>query len=365
MVDDEKKTANLTPSPAAAASKGKKAMRNRSPAFRGKGPSSDGSDRVTRSKTKAKANCDDEQKLKCIGGRKEDDESGKENDDKVVESKRQAQTNQQQVKSQGSSKSQGTEGRETDRSDKGPQNASFCTQACLLGLIRGGKLDERCPNAQAHCPTRGHLRSQNHLIDQEAFQRLLEDQLSQVPRNEGFQSLDRSGWSGALFWVRLLSHGYTFVAKGTVDPLVPVLRKEAQMYERMTEVQGRVVPVYLGNIDMTRPFYLCSGVLIVHLMLLSWGGEEAESCGLNEARLKREIKRTVLEVQQLGIDQGDLRLPNILWNEELRRIMLIDFDYGKVQELSKDGTGKRALAERDENIVSKMAKPTFSKRPDS
>ena len=28
----------------------------------------------------------------------------------------------------------------------------------------------------------------------------------------------------------------------------------------------------LGSLDMTRSFYWCSGVLIVHLMLLSWGG---------------------------------------------------------------------------------------------
>lgn len=66
---------------------------------------------------------------------------------------------------------------------------------------------------------------------------------------------------------------------------MPVLRKEAQIYERMKEVQGKAV-----------------------------------------------------------------------WNEELRRIMLIDFEYGKVQKLIKDGTGKRALTERDENIVSKRGK---------
>lgn len=42
IVHDETKIANFPPSLAAAASKDKKAMRSRSPAFRGKGPSLDG-----------------------------------------------------------------------------------------------------------------------------------------------------------------------------------------------------------------------------------------------------------------------------------------------------------------------------------
>lgn len=102
-------------------------------------------------------------------GRKEDDESDKENNDMVPEPNMQAQTSQRQVKPQGSSKNQGTQWWETDSNSKGPRNTLFCTQACLLSLARGSKLDERCPNARAHCPTRGYLRGQNHLIDEEHF----------------------------------------------------------------------------------------------------------------------------------------------------------------------------------------------------
>jgi hypothetical protein len=79
-----------------------------------------------------------------------------------------------------------------------------------------------------------------------------------------------------------------------------------EMYERMETIQGKAIPVYLGSIDMARPFYLYSGVMIEHLMLLLWGGEEANRCGLDGDVLKREMKRTTNNVQRLDVDQGDL-----------------------------------------------------------
>lgn len=362
MVDDEVLMANFTPSPVAVVSK-RKNKKSRSPAFRGKGgPWSKELERTTRSKTKAKlAGCSAGQEVQGRRRKREDDEDdssegGKENDGRTQELEiQQTQTAQWQREPQGSSKSRHDQGQDIDGSSKGAQYGSFCTQACLLGLVRGGSLDWRCPNVRAHSHAGGRFSNKHHMIDGETFLKLLEDQLGQVPRDDGFQSLDRSGWAGALFWVRLRSHGYTFVAKGTVDALVPVLRKEARMYERMRAIQGRAVPVYLGSIDMTRPFYLCSGVLIVHLMLLSWGGQVADDCGLDPARLRRETERTVLDVRRLGVDQGDLRGPNILWNEELSRAMLIDFDFAKLHNAAKDGIGERTrtLAERDGNIVSK------------
>ena len=290
-----------------------------------------------RSKTKAKANrCGKEPKIQWAGGKKEDDdEHGEENEDGAQKSKRPTQQSQRQAQSPGSPKKQGAHGAETDSSRKEYHHALYCTQACLLGLVRGGKLDAHCPNVRVHHPAGGRVRGQRHLLDQGALERLLSDQLRQVPRHEDFQSLDRSGWAGALFWIRLRSHGYTLVAKGTVSPLVPVLRKEARMYGHMHAVKGRAVPLHLGSIDLARPFYLCSGVLIVHLLLLSWGGDEAAHCGLDPARLERETARTVRDITRLGVDQGDLRGSNLLWSEELRRVLLIDFEYGTIREKRK------------------------------
>ncbi|KAI9795047.1 MAG: hypothetical protein M1816_000069 [Peltula sp. TS41687] len=83
-----------------------------------------------------------------------------------------------------------------------PQTRSFCISSMLAG----------------------------HFIDRASLTQLLEHQLWEDTDDSGFESLDRSGWAGALFRVTLVSYGYTFVAKGTVRPLIPVLRKEAHIY---------------------------------------------------------------------------------------------------------------------------------------
>ena len=67
-------------------------------------------------------------------------------------------------------------------------------------------------------------------------------------------------------------------------------------------------------------------------MLLSSGGEEAWRCGIEEERLRLEAIRSYQEVAAQGVLQGDLRPPNILWNTELDRAILIDFEFAKVEE---------------------------------
>ena len=238
----------------------------------------------------------------------------------------------------------------------------YCTQACLLGLIRGHTLDNKCPNVKAH-PKRARYYSRNttngifkgrrqrnnwHAIDQPALARLLDEQLQRPERNHngGFKSLDRSGWAGALFRLELLSHGYTFVGKGTVEPLVPVLEFEADMYKRMNTIQGKVIPVYLGSVDLTSAFHLTTRTAIVHLMLLSWGGEEAWRCGIEPERLWLETIRTNHEVAALGVQQGDLRPQNVLWNSELDRAILIDFEFAHIEEA--EDKIRSAIAEKTE-----------------
>ena len=230
----------------------------------------------------------------------------------------------------------------------GMPDRPYCTQACLLGLIRGHTLDKKCPNVKAH-QKKAHYYSRNtpnrtlkrrrhsnnrHAINQPVLARLMDQQLQGPERDYdgGFKSLERSGWAGALFRLELLSHGYTFVGKGTVQPLVPVLEFEADMYKRMKTIQGKAIPVYLGSVDLAAAFHLTTRTAIVHLMLLSWAGEEAWRCGIEPERLWLETLRTHHEVAALGVQQGDLRRPNVLWNYELDRAILIDFEYAHIDE---------------------------------
>ena len=40
-------------------------------------------------------------------------------------------------------------------------------------------------------------------------------------------------------------------------------------------VQGELIPVYIANISVVRPFFLDVGVRIVHMLLMSWAGKQA------------------------------------------------------------------------------------------
>jgi predicted acylesterase/phospholipase RssA len=86
--------------------------------------------------------------------------------------------------------------------------------------------------------------------------------------------------------------------------------------------------VYLGNIDLLEWYNLDLGVRILHMLLMSWGGEAADEdeAVKGMAGMQEEIQRTVAEVRRAGVDQMDVRSPNLLWNREAQRVMLIDFE---------------------------------------
>lgn len=212
-------------------------------------------------------------------------------------------------------------------------------------------MDWKCSNVWAH---REGSRGNQHPIDRLGLVKLLKAQLDK-DEDEGLESLHRSGWAGALFRIELISYGYTFVGKGTVMELVGALQHEARMYEQMEHLQGKAVPVFLGSLDLRRSYRLRGApVWISHLVLLSWGGEEAWCCKLDPQRLQQETERTLQEVARLGIDQRDVRRSNLLWNSELQRVMLIDFEYGRM--------GRKALGEVSGNSEETKAGQALKRR---
>jgi len=227
-------------------------------------------------------------------------------------------------------------------SSRGTQR-QYCTQRCLLGIVRGWSLDKNCPNVSLHAK-----RGQKHAVDQSKFLDLFQRQLAE-DLDHNCEPLGLQGARGALFQVTLASHGYVFVGKGTVQAFVPDLRHEGNVYRRLAKLQGTVVPVCLGNIDLTESYNLDFGVEILHMLLMSWGGELADEDESVKGwqGLQREIRRTVAEVRREGVDQSDERPPNILWNREQKRVMLIDFERAKyiggvLQEISPNKKRKRA-----------------------
>ena len=226
----------------------------------------------------------------------------------------------------------------------GRQKRSFCTQQCLKGLVEGGHLDQSCPNAADH---RGKRHESNqHRLNRQTFLNLLHKQLERN-RDDDCYPLGKQGARGALFKVTLTSHGYTVAAKGTVAAFVKDLQHERQVYQRLTDIQGICVPVCLGSLDLARPYYYDIGVLIVHMMILSWAGESLDDSKVlkrvDQRTLDVMVTQSIEDIHHAGVLHADLRAANMLWNQETGRVMLIDFERSEMMGF------RQALAESSPN----------------
>ncbi|KAI9870705.1 MAG: hypothetical protein M1830_003903, partial [Pleopsidium flavum] len=194
-----------------------------------------------------------------------------------------------------------------------------------------------------HCRHRKEVKGDRHSIDIRTFVKLIPDQ----PGGRGgldrdCEPLGKQGARGALFKLTLVLHGYTFVGKGTVSVFVEDLNHECQIYRKLDRIQGDAVPVYLGNIDLINRDFVDVGVWIVHMLLMSWGGERAEEDEGNMMNLKEQVQRSVKEIRRAGGLHGDVRRSNILWNWERKRAITEDERVKTLQEMSPIRKRKRA-----------------------
>lgn len=98
------------------------------------------------------------------------------------------------------------------------KEAVSSTQKCLLGTVEGGFLDEDCPNETLHCKS-GVFTETLHPVNHKKWLYLLREQLEQS-LDDGIKPLREGGTRGVLFQVTLLSHGYTFASKGTIEAFI-------------------------------------------------------------------------------------------------------------------------------------------------
>ncbi|KAK1837983.1 hypothetical protein CCHR01_19394 [Colletotrichum chrysophilum] len=216
----------------------------------------------------------------------------------------------------------------------------YCTQKFLLGLVRGGVLDLGCPNTFLHrrkprddrCHNHGSGRAETrHPIDHTRFVKLLGEQLERT-LDDGVTPLGQGGARGVLFKISLLAYGYTFVSKGTVRAFIEDLEHEAAVYKRLRPVQGIHVPVFLGAIDLrplNRTDYYDHRVYVVHMTFLSWGGHGLSATGSIDGRhghLEEMAVRSWRAIHYQGVVHKDMRVENMLFNEEVEGVMIIDFE---------------------------------------
>ncbi|RSL46859.1 hypothetical protein CEP51_015866 [Fusarium floridanum] len=235
--------------------------------------------------------------------------------------------------------------------EEATQDRQYCTQACLLGLVRGGSLDPRCPNVESHRgpDSRCHNRSRGgtrgctrtrHPVSHSMWLRLLHEQLRQS-LDAGVTKLGKHGARGVLFKVTLLAYSYTFVCKGTVQAFIGDLEHEAAVYKRLERVQGISVPVFLGAVDLRplkRVYYYDHRVYIVHMTFLSWGGYGIDDIGITAdmgRTLKDKLLKSLRAIHEEDVVHKDVRSANMLVNKETDSVMLIDFERAVLLEAAR------------------------------
>ncbi|KAI9793444.1 MAG: hypothetical protein M1816_000338 [Peltula sp. TS41687] len=203
----------------------------------------------------------------------------------------------------------------------------YCTQECLRGLMHQTALDQHCPNFSLHRQAGGN--QGRHDLGQETFLSALQEQLRQ-DRDHNCWPLRKEGARGALFKLRLASHGYTVAAKATVSAFVDDLAHEATVYSRLMPLQGHTVPVCLGIVDLIRPYYYNVGIQLVRMLILSWAGENLVEAPItirdDREAFVEKASGCIDAIHRAGVLHRDVRPYNMLWNEERAGIMLIDFE---------------------------------------
>ena len=229
----------------------------------------------------------------------------------------------------------------------------YCTQACLLGLVQNGELDPKCPNYALHRGAGHHHRHRGdhhdgdrHALTQEQFAKLVQEQLFNTPGVDCECKPDYRGSVGYPFKITLTDFGYTFVGKAVEDWHHRQLVQETQVYNGLLHLQGTVVPVHLGLIKLLVPYPVPTYYTVLpYMMLMSYAGEPIESaddmdtdavgaidrdtrtanlpCGVD---LDKEIRRTLRELDALGLYDEDDNPANLTWCGEVCRVMRIDFD---------------------------------------
>jgi serine/threonine protein kinase len=68
------------------------------------------------------------------------------------------------------------------------------------------------------------------------------------------------------------------------------------------------------------------------MLLISWAGEQARKDLMLAMRphLAAETSRAVTKMLDCGVEHRDIRPPNVLWNPEIRNVLLVDFEQSEI-----------------------------------
>ncbi|KID73435.1 Protein kinase-like domain protein, partial [Metarhizium brunneum ARSEF 3297] len=203
-------------------------------------------------------------------------------------------------------------------------DAKFCSQLCISGLQNNAQLDNDCPNVNVH---RRQSKQSRHPISAHELLLKLKEQLDENIDANCTPFADRGSYA-VPFKLTLAAYGYTIVGKGTTSTRWGEVSKEIQAYKILQKLQGGAVPVFLGSIDLAKWYFVIGAGEVRHMLIMACGGEEISQIQYDQ--LNDEIRRSEREIKSCGVIHGDLRRANMLWNEETRRVVIIDFHRAKL-----------------------------------
>ncbi|KAL2887416.1 hypothetical protein HOO65_050537 [Ceratocystis lukuohia] len=241
-------------------------------------------------------------------------------------------------------------GEESNHGD--PTGLSYCTQKCLLGLMRGLPLDDKCPNYLLHKDTplteaprpanasgtgyEPRKAGEHHPITGARVSELVREQIGVDPEASCtlLYSQGLYGAVGCLLRLSVKGYGYTFVAKGVESMNSGHLQHETYIYKYLHRHQGILIPVHLGLVELRSPYpFMAKFTSLSHFMLMSYAGKSLNYGSSMDALsrklgrdLVQEIDDTYDQLFDWGLDDQD-NVCNAAWCEETQRIMKIDFDH--------------------------------------
>ncbi|KAG5912625.1 hypothetical protein E4U61_000323, partial [Claviceps capensis] len=196
----------------------------------------------------------------------------------------------------------------------------YCTHECVRGLTFGTPLDKNCPNVKDH--------GSKH-INRQDFLRLMRDQLDDEKADDNCEPINASGRIGSLFKIRLLSHGYTLVAKAVgIFHGAPLIHEE-KMYNHLRDLQGRFIPACPGRITLEGLFrgeaYTFS--VFRHFLFLSYAGQPVlEALSKVDKSAVRQVLATLAQLHKRRVMHRDAAPRNMLYDARTGKYMVIDLE---------------------------------------
>ncbi|KAL1888803.1 hypothetical protein Cpir12675_006030 [Ceratocystis pirilliformis] len=183
-------------------------------------------------------------------------------------------------------------------------------------------MDQECPD---------FLHPGSKHIDRQQLLDLVRDQLV-VDIGDGADCIPLyiSGARGSLFKVRLSCHGYTLVAKGVQKANVALLCHEKDIYDHVHDLQGSIVPICLGMVDLIGPYYHDSGIF-THFLPMSYAGQSAsEYVREDKEGAISEIVPAFAALHKQQVLHRDAKLRNIVYDVRTGEYMIVDLERAKL-----------------------------------